>query len=402
MMIDPSRAPRRSVPASYGRRGPLPEHPGRLEAWIARDSDPHLDSAYSAESEDPISPALAEARRAFTPSKPKAAIELHMAFPQGFTVASVPAHTLLHTDVVQSVLGQLIDLACHGHARMVLNLRQVHRASCELWAGVDEADRLCREVGGLLKLCGLLPELGQALSILGLDRRLVIETDVFSAIEGHWPLRPPLRPLPIERLLPLWRSDGSRPHRRPRHATWAAERPRSPAVRLRPHPGPGFEDLVAAWVSGGDGRPAAEAPDPSDATWRPATVRGTDREGQICYEILTDVLVATLRPARLEFEGDVAPVRRAFKELLSERSPDLPRRVVLDLSRLVGLSGRGLGLIVAHGLRLSRAGGALRIARVAPRIGAELTRLQLDRLVGIYPTVEDAVLTNWDRPMPPE
>ena len=75
----------------------------------------------------------------------------------------------------------------------------------------------------------------------------------------------------------------------------------------------------------------------------------------------------------------------------------LPRRVVLNLDRVAGLSSRAVGMIVAHSLRLERQGGGLRLCRASAPVLALLQHLKLPMLVAVHHELDDAVLSSWER-----
>ena len=108
--------------------------------------------------------------------------------------------------------------------------------------------------------------------------------------------------------------------------------------------------------------------------------------------MVEDVLVVTPMAADLDDEATIGPLREELHALL--RRP-LPRRVVLNLEYVTHLTGRAIGLFVAHHLRLDRAGGALRIGGVQARVMALLDQVRLPVLIDCNPSVDAAVLDPW-------
>jgi anti-sigma B factor antagonist len=65
-------------------------------------------------------------------------------------------------------------------------------------------------------------------------------------------------------------------------------------------------------------------------------------------------------------------------------------RVIFDLSRVTKIDSAGLGRIVNCLSRLKTAGGTLRLAGVSENIAGLLKLTKVDRLVKIFPTVQEA------------
>ena len=114
------------------------------------------------------------------------------------------------------------------------------------------------------------------------------------------------------------------------------------------------------------------------------------------YEVIEGVLVVTPLVSELDEESDVDALREALISLNGRR---LPRRVVVNLAHLGHLSGRAIGMLVAHHLRLDRSGGALRICLANPRVAVLLEHVKLGMLVDYHPTVDDAVIAAWPQPV---
>jgi anti-anti-sigma factor len=112
-------------------------------------------------------------------------------------------------------------------------------------------------------------------------------------------------------------------------------------------------------------------------------------------EVIEGVLVVTPLAADLDDEAEVDAFRNA---LISLSLRKLPNRVVLNLMNLGHLSGRAIGVLVGHHLRLGRSGGALRVCLANPRVAVVLEQIKLGMLVDYHKTVEDAVITAWPEP----
>jgi len=73
----------------------------------------------------------------------------------------------------------------------------------------------------------------------------------------------------------------------------------------------------------------------------------------------------------------------------------VPRQVVVNFEYIRRFSGHAIGVLLAHHLRLDRAGGALRTCRAHARVMAILHQVNLTMLVECHPTLDEAVLGAW-------
>jgi anti-anti-sigma factor len=154
---------------------------------------------------------------------------------------------------------------------------------------------------------------------------------------------------------------------------------------------PEVDDEVATWLRPEDDPvfgSAGEAPT-SDAIEIDEALEGAL---PLKHEVIEDVLVVTPLAADLDGDAVVDGLRGGLLSLM-ERS--VPRCVVVNLSNVDHISGRAVGVLVAHHLKLDRLGGALRICQANPRVAAVLEQVRLDMLVDCHPTVDDAVLSMW-------
>jgi anti-anti-sigma factor len=157
------------------------------------------------------------------------------------------------------------------------------------------------------------------------------------------------------------------------------------------------EAQVAEWLHG----PDASAPaDPVNALETfvpvgsgPATAE--DPEWNIKTEIIQDVLVVTPETSELENDATIERLREHLDALLGE---SVPRRVVINLEYVAHLTGQTIGVLLAHHLRLDRAGGCLRICQARARIMAVLHQVRLTMLMECHPTLDEAVLSAWPDP----
>jgi anti-anti-sigma factor len=118
---------------------------------------------------------------------------------------------LIKDNVIEELAAELDDLIRIGDRRIVLNFAQVERMSSQIVAVVTRIHHCCASVpGGMLKLCGLRPDVADVFRFIGLGRSLVVCPDEQAALTGPWPLRPGPRPLPVSILSAL--SDHPRRH----------------------------------------------------------------------------------------------------------------------------------------------------------------------------------------------
>jgi anti-anti-sigma factor len=71
-------------------------------------------------------------------------------------------------------------------------------------------------------------------------------------------------------------------------------------------------------------------------------------------------------------------------------------RVVVQLEFVPSLGSRAVAVLVAHAMRLAKAGGGLRLARPQPAVRARLDWLRLPLIVPLFDTLDEAVLRRWD------
>lgn len=154
---------------------------------------------------------------------------------------------------------------------------------------------------------------------------------------------------------------------------------------------PGVEDEVANWLHDDEPRPPALGLEPAPDNARGAT-ETMEATLQFKHEVIEDVLVVT----PLVPEVDDNPTIDRFRELLiSLFEQRLPLQVVVNLTHVAHISGRAIGMLVAHYLKLDRAGGALRVCQANPRVASLLEQIRLEQLVECHPSVDDAILLAW-------
>lgn len=140
---------------------------------------------------------------------------------------------------------------------------------------------------------------------------------------------------------------------------------------------------------------ADEAESPGTAELSAYDPDAEDPAARIKHEVVQGVLVVTPVLPDLDDEAANEALRQRLFDLAEQ---PLPRRVVVDLEFVGRLSRRTIGVILAHHLRLDRAGGSVRISGAHPRVMALLDQVRFTMLVDCFPTLDEAVLASWAPP----
>ena len=187
--------------------------------------------------------------------------------------------------------------------------------------------------------------------------------------------------------------DGDRVQIGPVVCTLGIQAPREPEE---------FDAEVLGWLPD---EPAIPQSDPQEAQPDAGEAQATDdfplsgeleedpaSELRCDHQVIQDILVVTPRAGDLDNEDAIGLLRARLRALFRR---DLPRQVVVNLEYVGHLSGQAVGVLLAHHLRLERAGGALRITQARARIMAALHQVRLTMLVECHPTLDEAVLSAW-------
>ena len=158
------------------------------------------------------------------------------------------------------------------------------------------------------------------------------------------------------------------------------------------------DEMVAGWLNreGSVARSYSHDSQPTESfPTSDQDVSGPER--RVKYEVIQDVLVIT--PVLTELDDDEAiEVLRGHLHALFEQP--MPRHVVVNLEFVRHLNAQAIGVLLAHHLRLDRAGGAMRICQAHARLMAVLHHVRLTILVECHTTIDEAVLAAW--PGPPD
>jgi len=166
------------------------------------------------------------------------------------------------------------------------------------------------------------------------------------------------------------------------------------ATLLLGAPKPGgveVEAQVAGWLHTEGSEPRSDHGDTLTTDVIP-TYADTEPERKIKYEVIQDILVITPQVSDLDDGESIELLRSHFQALFDQ---PLPRRVVVNLEYIGHLSAQAIGVLLAHHLRLDRAGGGMRICQARARIMAVLHHVRLTILVDCHPTLDEAVLGSW-------
>ena len=154
------------------------------------------------------------------------------------------------------------------------------------------------------------------------------------------------------------------------------------------------ESQVAGWLHTEGSEPRSAHSDPLATDVMP-TYDDAEPERKIKYEVIQDILVITPQMSDLDDGESIEMLRSHFQALFDQ---PLPRRVVVNLEYIGHLSALAIGVLLAHHLRLDRAGGGMRICQARARIMAVLHHVRLTVLVDCHPTLDEAVLGSWSLP----
>jgi anti-anti-sigma factor len=166
-------------------------------------------------------------------------------------------------------------------------------------------------------------------------------------------------------------------------------------VMLGPGRAPGgkVEELVAGWLQGERTVQRPYHGESAQTISYPAFENPVgDAELRVNCEVIQEVVVITPQVSELDDDNAIEQLRAHFHALYEQ---PLPRRVVVNFEYIRHLSGHAIGVLLAHHLRLDRAGGALRICQVHARVMAVLHQVNLTMLVECHPTLDEAVLGAW-------
>ena len=110
-------------------------------------------------------------------------------------------------------------------------------------------------------------------------------------------------------------------------------------------------------------------------------------------ELIEDTLVVTPMSPELDSAANIELLRNCLIELMDRTSC---LRWVLDLKHVGHMSGRSIGVVIAHYLNLAQVGGVLRICEANPRVAVVLEHIKIGQLVDCHETLDDAVLAPWE------
>ena len=177
-------------------------------------------------------------------------------------------------------------------------------------------------------------------------------------------------------------------------ATASSSAPLSPPSPSVPRRETGkVDEMIAGWLNrdGTAGRSYALDAQPTES------FPITDPVDQVAdrhvrHEVIQDVLVITPLLTDLDDDESIEVVREHLRALFDQPTP---RHVVVNLECVQHLNAQAIGVLLAHHLRLDRAGGALRICQAHARLMAALHHVRLTVLVECHPTLDEAVLAAW-------
>jgi anti-anti-sigma regulatory factor len=154
------------------------------------------------------------------------------------------------------------------------------------------------------------------------------------------------------------------------------------------------EAQVAGWLHTEGSEPRSYHGDTLATDLMP-TYDDAEPERKIKHEVIQEILVITPQVSNLDDAESIEMLRSHFQALFGQA---LPRRVVVNLEYIGHLSAQAIGVLLAHHLRLDRAGGGMRICQARARIMAVMHQVRLTMRVDCHPTLDEAVLGSWTLP----
>ena len=106
---------------------------------------------------------------------------------------------------------------------------------------------------------------------------------------------------------------------------------------------------------------------------------------KITTRTLNDGIIVVDCVGRLVFGEETAALRDQVKALVSQGS-----RIILNLADVTYIDSGGLGTLVALYTTARNAGGAIKLARLTPRVGDLLQVTKLVTVFDVYNTEEEA------------
>jgi anti-anti-sigma factor len=153
------------------------------------------------------------------------------------------------------------------------------------------------------------------------------------------------------------------------------------------------DEMVAGWLNRDGTAVRSYAMDSQPTESFPISdAADQNPERRIRHEVIQDVLVITPLLTDLDDDESIELVREHLQALFEQPTP---RHVVVNLECVQHLNAQAIGVLLAHHLRLDRAGGALRICQAHARLMAVLHHVRLTVLVECHPTLDEAVLAAW-------
>ncbi|MFO0960992.1 MAG: FHA domain-containing protein [Isosphaeraceae bacterium] len=396
--------------------------------------------------------------------------------------------TLLREDDLGEAIDELNAIVSAGYHRIILSFAGIQRMSSQIATALASAYRRCEAIdGGQLRICGLIEELREAVTLTGLSARIPTFPDEAAALTAPWPEPKGPRVLPL-RILEAMRNvyldkestpapeaetrpdaeadapalwlgmQGPEPRsvlvadfpfdlgREPscgltidhpmvsrRHARierrdgilWLLDLgttngtrhngrylrgrdiPLNDGDRIQIGPmawivafgecpdgwAPPAEDAILGWLRDDEEADDGYRVEAEGATEERIELPSPDDDRAFKAESIEDVLIVTPLTSELDDEDAVGPLREGLLALFE--GSHKPHRLVINLDHVHSLSSRAIAMLLAHNLRLERAGGALRLCQPSARVLVLLEHVRVPALVNVHAALEDAVLTAW-------
>ncbi|MBX6313688.1 MAG: FHA domain-containing protein [Isosphaeraceae bacterium] len=116
--------------------------------------------------------------------------KLRVSQERGVILAEVVDRAIIDDGDIRQIGAELGELISAGQSRIALNLGNVEHLSSRAVGTVLKVHRRCRDQGGMLKICGVRPQVAEIFALTNLARHIEIFPDELPALESYWPGRP--------------------------------------------------------------------------------------------------------------------------------------------------------------------------------------------------------------------
>jgi anti-anti-sigma factor len=106
---------------------------------------------------------------------------------QGVALAKVLDRSLIEENEIRVFQRELDNLIDNGRSNIALHFGNVEHLSSQALSTVLKAQQRCRDVGGLLKICKVNPQVAELLRMTNIQRHIEVYSEEGPAIDSSWP-----------------------------------------------------------------------------------------------------------------------------------------------------------------------------------------------------------------------